>query len=276
MLGEKYYKILGLTGTENDAEVKRKYRELAKKYHPDKNKDENSTRKFQEIKAAYENIINKDFSKEKNSNPPREKTNEEKFHENAWKRAEQQKKQEAADLLVFYKSFRIGWKKRIVKINAIVGCICLIVILADDFLPLRSSIETVEEYIPAPSHSIGNNYVYNAKLKNGPWLWLNYNDNHSLENHPKLYLKKTRILHQPVYAINHSDKIKAKVHFTFYWAQIVIIVFSILPIVLSFYKKNNVFFVLGSYITIALSTTLLLFFLLNDLKIIHLLTIGYY
>ena len=83
MLGEKYYKILGLTGTENDAEVKRKYRELAKKHHPDKNKDENSTRKFQEIKAAYENIINKDFSKEKNSNHPREKTNEEKFHENA-------------------------------------------------------------------------------------------------------------------------------------------------------------------------------------------------
>lgn len=276
MLGEKYFKILGLTGTENDAEVKRKYRELAKKYHPDKNKDENSTRKFQEIRAAYENIINKDFSKEKNSNPTRKKTNEEKFHENAWKRSEQLKKQEAEDLVIFYSSFRTGWKKRIVEIAAITGFICSVVILADDFLPLRSSIETVVAYEPAPSHSIGNNYVYSVKLKNEPWLWLNYNGNHSLENYPKLYLKKTRILHQPVYVINPNDKIKAKVHFTFYWAQVVIILFSILPIVLSFYKKNNVFFVLGSYLTIALSTSLLLFFLLNDLKIIHLLTIGYY
>ena len=42
MLGEKYYKILGLESSASDSEVKKKFRELAKKYHPDKNPTENS------------------------------------------------------------------------------------------------------------------------------------------------------------------------------------------------------------------------------------------
>lgn len=55
------YKILGVSDSASDEEVKKAYRRLSKKYHPDANinnpnKDE-AERKFKEVQAAYETIM---------------------------------------------------------------------------------------------------------------------------------------------------------------------------------------------------------------------------
>ena len=56
---EDPYKILGLQPGASDEEVKRAYRTLAKKYHPDRNPDDKeAARKMQEINAAYDQIKN--------------------------------------------------------------------------------------------------------------------------------------------------------------------------------------------------------------------------
>ncbi len=53
------YKILGLQPGATDEEVKRAYRALAKKYHPDRNPgDKEAARKMQEVNAAYDQIKN--------------------------------------------------------------------------------------------------------------------------------------------------------------------------------------------------------------------------
>ena len=53
------YKVLGLSPDASDEEVKKAYRPLAKKYHPDRNPgDQEAARKMQEVNAAYEQIKN--------------------------------------------------------------------------------------------------------------------------------------------------------------------------------------------------------------------------
>ena len=51
-----YYEVLGVSKTSTDAELKKAYRRLAMKYHPDRNTagDEESEHKFKEAKEAYE------------------------------------------------------------------------------------------------------------------------------------------------------------------------------------------------------------------------------
>lgn len=50
-----YYQVLGLSRGASDDEIKKAYRKLAKKYHPDLNPDDKTAKaKFQEVQQAYD------------------------------------------------------------------------------------------------------------------------------------------------------------------------------------------------------------------------------
>lgn len=51
-----YYEILGVSKTASQDEIKKAYRTLAKKYHPDLNKEPGAEEKFKEINEAYETL----------------------------------------------------------------------------------------------------------------------------------------------------------------------------------------------------------------------------
>lgn len=49
-----YYKVMGVAKTADSAEIKRAYRKLARKYHPDVSNESNAEEKFKELQEAYE------------------------------------------------------------------------------------------------------------------------------------------------------------------------------------------------------------------------------
>jgi len=64
-----FYKILGVSKSATPAEIKKSYRKLAVKYHPDKNQgDDTAAEKFKEIAAAYD-ILSDPQKKEEYDNP---------------------------------------------------------------------------------------------------------------------------------------------------------------------------------------------------------------
>jgi hypothetical protein len=60
---DKARKILGITKSSTENEVKRIYKSLVKKWHPDTNKSKQAETKMQEINHAFQTIMKEQFGK---------------------------------------------------------------------------------------------------------------------------------------------------------------------------------------------------------------------
>ncbi len=58
-----YYEILGVSRDATEQQIKKAFRKLAVKYHPDKNKEEGAEDKFREIAKAYDTLSDKEKRK---------------------------------------------------------------------------------------------------------------------------------------------------------------------------------------------------------------------
>jgi len=59
-----YYEVLGVSKNADEAEIKKSYFALAKKYHPDMSKEPDAQKKFAEVAAAYECLGNAEKRKQ--------------------------------------------------------------------------------------------------------------------------------------------------------------------------------------------------------------------
>lgn len=279
MSGTRYYKILGLEPTASDAEVKRRFRELAKKFHPDKNPSEDATLIFQQLLDAYERILKKDFGssiKTKTSSyTSSQAAQHREFHRKAWERYEHMRKEQERELNAFYDTFIQGPKMKIKIFMGIVASLTIICLVADEFLPVHRISDKVTSYNRTRYQSISDHFVNEIITTDGSYFVADYQPS-TFESYPNVIIHETAIcrLTKEIIHKTNQGSTNIQVHFTFYWIRWLLYAFLLIPISLVFYRKRSTIQVLGSWFSFFIVGTTMSLFFISNFRIISMISLG--
>jgi curved DNA-binding protein CbpA len=118
--GKNYYKILGLSESASKKEVKRRYKKLVKKCHPDINPDPKAHEEFIIITEAYDFLIALKKSKKKSSESTTSKKSIfEEYRERSRKIFEKRQKRKKEEIEQFYISLKTGWRRNLIWATAL-------------------------------------------------------------------------------------------------------------------------------------------------------------
>lgn len=279
MIGNQYYNVLGLPFGANEQLIKKRYKELAKKYHPDRNSSPDAHKKFIEINEAYIYLVSKDKIQVKSpqeQQKDREDEIQKAYREKAWQYVREKKIRDEEELQAFYHSLRIGWTWFAFKTVSILCAIIVVVMFIDYFLPTQAIPEVVTEYSNDIYQSVGAHDISLIKTSSGKNLWTNDYFNSDFNYNPFFILESTQIFQNPIKAKIYSGNqyFEIPIHFTVYWAQFVLSPFLLFPLFIYFYKKNDAFFVIGHYLTRYVTGILVGLYLLTEDRWFHLITLG--
>jgi hypothetical protein len=273
------YKLFGLSPGASEEEIRKRYRELVKKFHPDVNKDANAEKKFIEIQAAYEELM-REPEAQLGINHPTESTFQEEYtsyREHARQQFQARKKKEAEELEKLYVRLQTGPIHLLHRCIALASLIVLLTLCLDLILPNQRVSAVIISYSTDVYHSMNGNLVSLAKTNQGESFFLNAFSNRFFDTNPFIEIKKTAIFHQSVSVLSHSKESlqEIPIHFSFYWAQFLLFPFFLIPIAFLIYRKKDAFFIMGSYFTRYASGIILLYFLISQERWYHLLTLGF-
>ncbi|MEJ6588948.1 MAG: DnaJ domain-containing protein [Crocinitomicaceae bacterium] len=275
MSGKTYYEILNLPEGASKAEIKKSYRALVKLYHPDVTDDPKAHEKYLEINQAYEALTEPQKTKNKpNSHNTSTRENKwNKYREQSKKKyAERQLKKEI-EIQQFYKSLRLGWRRNWIRINALIGLIISLFMIADQFAePVQrkikvtgfknystnNSITTIEgDFTVDETHSSirgkSEFVLFESKyLKHG--LFINYDHEGEIQSQ--------KILYSPITP-------------SFYWGYKIVLFVSLMPFVFYvLFRKNNAWFVFLHFSCLIVTTPWLVYFVAKHPIMFHVLQFG--
>ncbi|MEY3585462.1 MAG: chaperone protein DnaJ [Bacteroidota bacterium] len=274
------YKVFGLNPGASEEEIRKRYRELVKKFHPDVNKNPRAEEKFIEIQAAYEQLMDGNEEPTEIESPAEAsfQTKYADYRAHARQQFEARKKKEAEELEKLYVRLQTGPVHLLHRCIALVSLIVAVALILDLILPNQRVSAVITSYSTEVYQSMNGNLVSLAKTNQGESFFLNAFSNRFFDINPFIEIKKTVIFHQSVSVLSYSNEFlqEIPIHFSFYWAQFVLFPFFFIPLIFLIYRKKDPYFIMGSYFSRYASGLLLLYFLISQDRWYHLLTLGFY
>jgi len=278
---KKYYSRLGLSETANSEDIRRQFRKLAMKYHPDRNPSESAQEEFLKISEAYailtgkKKLVNSWDSKRTGSARPQQK---ERVRE-ARRRHYEQVIKEQEETEIYFKGLlkSRGWK--VVTRSSILGSILSLCLILDLFLPHHYSQDRMTHYamdVYSSGQTIEKRVSLVRTAKNQEY-WIEELDYPFYGQYPDFFVQKSWIFQDPtnLVSVQRGKFVHYAVHYTYFSFFYLLIPIFLIPAFTWYYKRKTITFTILYYLSLYLSTSLMLLFLISDMHWLHLLTLGF-
>jgi len=288
-----YYKILGLPDNSSENEVRKQYRKLVMRYHPDKNPSKDAELKFIAIKDAYEVLTGKKAvptnlrtgskSASRRSGPftagnaQQQESELKKRAAEAKQRLHNQKLHEYIENERYFRRLTSGYRWKLMKISAVVGLLLASFMLADLILPRHYAEDEVTRYNLNTANGISGSRVSLIEMKNSGYYWLDGLNYSAYAGNHKVWVESSWILHNPIRVLA-QDKVRMfgfQLNFNFYRLSFLIIPLFLLPAFTFWYKRRKISFtVLHQFCTYGVNG-LMLYFLISGDRWAHIFSLGF-
>lgn len=290
----KYYRILGLPNNASENDVRKTYRKLAMRYHPDRNDSPGAEAKFIAISEAYEILTGKKqmpagrqsraASKKPGANTASQQAHQAQQAQEQAQRAKEARaryKQQQYDEHVenerYYQKLTNGVKWKTIRFSAVVGVLLSLMIVADYFLPFHYTDDQVTHYSLSHSRGFNGNQVSLIQTENEDYYWIE-RINYALYGRDyDIYVESSWIFHNPVRIIS-KGKTKFTpftVNFNFYKLGWLLAILFLIPAFTLFYKRRKISFTVLFHFSYYGINGLMLIYLLSGNRWAHVLTLGY-
>lgn len=285
----KYYKLFGLSESATQAEIKRKYRQLAMLYHPDKHGGDE--RKFIEIKTAYEYLTGQKsvsqpqqadtFSPTRSTSKARQQSEAERIKQ-AKQRIKDNEYKEHIENERYFQSLTSGKRWKILRFSAMLCVIVVAVLTAELFLPNRLEKTRITAY--GYSISYENQEVSFGSLSSLKKIIVSSGKSYYIENSPSVYLSdpdiivvKSAVFHNEtsVIPMYDSEINPVKIHYNIGAHIYLILPLFLFPVGVVLFRRKTYTFTLFYFLSLYLSTPLLAYYLFSNDRWLHLLTFGF-
>lgn len=283
------YKILGLKPGASPQEIRRAYRSLVKKYHPDKNNSAGAQEKFIAIHTAYELLLNGGDTKpaadatkvrqnetQRASQDAQQKAAYEQYRQHARQKFAQKKAAEEAYKTAYLQDLKSSWKGRWHQLAAVLGLCLFAVVWLDYFLPEKQREIYPTRFGTKTYQSVEGHAVQLFFSTDQRHYWVADYFSQQLCKSVRIKAIETPWLRQ-VKSLEFQEKHwirRTPVHFTFYWAQIWVSLLFLLPWVSWHFASADIMFVAGSYFSRFVVGPFMIYFLLTETRWLHFLSFG--
>ncbi|MFM7007674.1 MAG: J domain-containing protein [Flavobacteriales bacterium] len=280
------YKILGIEPNASPEEIRKAYRVLVKKYHPDKNPSAAAAQKFLEIQAAYEQLLEGKQLTHSEEIEQRYRAAQDQYEQDleaykkqrasAREKLRQQKLREEAYKDAYLHKLKSGKNGLWHRVVAFSGLLLFCVIWLDFFLPRQSQKILSHSYGIHTYGSMDGHLVQLFKSTDGRAFWISDFSSQNIPKTQQLCALQTPWLKQ-VEALEFNDGLYLKsipVHFSFYWAQIWVGLLFLIPILSWYFASADIIFVAGSFVSRYAICALIIYFLITENRFVHLVTFG--
>lgn len=282
MSKNKYYRILGLAPDASQDDVRRAYRKMVMKYHPDKNPSPTAEAKFIQIKEAYEVLTGKVEEKvvrvRSTSTEQEKKEEKEARVKEAQKRYEEQQYRSFMDNELYYQRLTTGFRWKLMKISAIFGIILNLMFIADYFLPHHYEEDRVSQYNINPAKGTDGKDISLIVTEKGERYWINNISFALYTVDPDIFVERSWFFHNSINLISVIDlKYRFyKIDFNYYrHAWLFMLVFFV-PLFTVLYKRRSTSFTVIYHFAYYISNTMMIVFILTGDRWAHILTLGFF
>jgi hypothetical protein len=276
------FRLLGLPPDSSEADIRKQYKKMALRLHPDVNPDPLAHEAFIRLTKAVEIILNPDYKEEsglRTSRKSGKESDEERLERMrvAKMRFEQQKKRQEKDNDLYFASLTTGKRWSIYKMIMRFSLMLALAMSTEYFLPFHYEKDVLIGSSRSLNNGIIKSNITRIELENNGEYFVQNNAYAWKGTYPEVILETTWFLHTPVKMITTDDFVRYRTAFDFHVGSIrfLLILLFLIPLYPYLRRRKTLYFVFLYHLSFWGVGIVSSYILFTHERIIHLLTFGF-